>query len=601
MSYTHHISLNGSDYIQVYPTNGVEVTTEQEPNCIFFRDKVSEVKINRAQNTSIYDSLESYFTNKSTYNTQIEYEIYKGVRTGTAFYKALFSILDCSINTENKYIVIPMRTNDKYREVMEKYDVTFDITPTILNKQIGVQSIATIVWNAGGPGGIADFDTFTEGAEPGIISSLINTLGIVPQARYTNLGNVVSQDVIVTRVKAYTDSGATGLEMRLDDGAGGDKSFGGPVAITGTGYYAAASAASSPLYFVLYAPALFSGSITIDIWVVTNRVSYGGVAFTSLVDEFISDMGLALTVDSTILDNDALPSDAPSTIDAWITSYASGNYVTATQTTNILNDFFIGNARRWDESYEKYNLSLSVIMRDLANALNMYWYIDDDGAFRIEHKMYFDYLYFDCTPILTSTYLAYKPEVDALTYIARKEEIASREEFTWAQNTYEDADFNGLPIIYDVFETSTNIKKYELGLTTDVNFLVNSADSSKSGWVYYHVKYFDLATDIYIVDYTVGTLSSTEKLNGYFSWANIHNNYWSYGRMSENANINGVDVTADSVIPFVEQEGIKFPYPTAISWYTRITTSMGDAYIISMTRELYSDFISFKLAYNLYE
>lgn len=601
MSYTHHISLNGSDYVQVYPTNNVEVTTEQEPNCIFFRDKVNEVKINKSLNPTVYDALESYFTDKTKYNLQLEYEIYNGTRTGTAFYKGLFSIMDCSINMETKFITIPMRTNDQYREIMEQYEVTFDITPTIIDKQIGVQDIATIVWNAGAPGGVSDFDSFTEGASPGIITSLINALGTSPQARYTSMGNVVSNDVIVARVKSYSDTDGTGLEMRLYDGAGLDSSIEGQVAITGTGYYAATATATSPLYFVLYAPSAFHGSITLDIWIVTNRVLYGGMPFTSLIDEIIDDMGLTLDVDSTIIDNDALPSDAPSTIDTWITAHSSGNYVTETETSNTLNTFFIGNSKRWDASYEKYNLSLSDIMLDLANSLNMYWYIDADGAFRIEHKMYFDYLYLDSTPILTSTYVAFKPEVDAMIYVAEKETVASREEFQWMQATYNDVDFNGLPIIYDVFETSTYIKEYNIGrVTTDIDFLING-ESTKSGWIYYNVRYFDLTTDIYIVDYTTGTLSGSEKLNGYFSWANVHNNYWTYGRMSENANINGSDVTVDTVIPFVGQEGIRFPYPTAIPWYNRITTSFGDAYIKSMTRELGSDFISFKLAYNPYE
>ena len=71
MSYTHHISLNGSDYTQVYPTNSVEINTEFEPGCIFMRDKADTIKLNYDDNATIYASLESYFTDKTKFDVQI--------------------------------------------------------------------------------------------------------------------------------------------------------------------------------------------------------------------------------------------------------------------------------------------------------------------------------------------------------------------------------------------------------------------------------------------------------------------------------------------------------------------------------------------------
>ena len=126
-----------------------------------------------------------------------------------------------------------------------------------------------------------------------------------------------------------------------------------------------------------------------------------------------------------------------------------------------------------------------------------------------------------------------------------------------------------------------------------------SEDGTKSGMVFYDCAPY--GSNKFIVKYATGTLSGNPKSNGYLSWANLHNNYWSWGRMSENANINGSDVTVDSVEPFLEQDGVKFPYATAIPWYNEITSSIGAGKILTMSRELDSDFITFKLSYNPYE
>lgn len=607
MSYTHHISLNGSDYVQVYPTNKVEITTEQEPECIFFRDIVNDIKINKELNSSMYDSLETYFTDKTTFNDQLEYEIYAGPRAGDPFYKALFSISDCTIDLEKKFINIPMRTNDEYREILENWENIYGVSTPY---KIAVPTNQSITWVAGSPNStIADFDTFTEGASSNIITSLINSSGIPsdPECRHFSLGNItdVSPPAIVTvYVKEYTKNSGSDLEIRVWNDSDVDITDEGSVTINDEGYFSISiDTTASPANFLLYAPDLFNGSITLEVWFSnSDYVGIGaGMKFIDMIEDYLTDtgiggMGLTIGVESTFFNNDALPSDAPSSISTWIGSNPNGNYVIES-TTNRLNNFCSGNGERWDDAINTQYLTLKTWLNAIKDFMQVYWYIDADGDFRLEHKMYFEKLWEDSTPIVVSTYSAYNPEVDRQLIEYNKSLIYAREEFSQAQTT-SDQDFIGLPIIYDIFETIGQTLKYSQSITADVMYML-SDDGNKSGIVFYDcVPYGSL---VFVVTYATGALSSVYKSNGYLSWANLHSNYWSWGRMSENANINGSDVTVDSVEPFLEQDGVKFPYATAIPWYNEITSSVGAGKILTMSRELDSDFITFKLSYNPYE
>ncbi len=44
--YTYHISFNGSDYTEVYPTNPIKIKGKRDKFIV--RDEISEVKINKS-------------------------------------------------------------------------------------------------------------------------------------------------------------------------------------------------------------------------------------------------------------------------------------------------------------------------------------------------------------------------------------------------------------------------------------------------------------------------------------------------------------------------------------------------------------------------
>jgi len=616
LSYTYHISLNGSDYTEVFPSNAIEVTTEREDDVIFHRDKVNDVVLSKVENTTIFASLETYFTTKANFNDQLEFEIYDGVRTGTAFYKGLFSISDCTLDKELKTITIPIRTNDRYREVLEVYEVA-DYN-SFISRVIAGDYDTISSWIAGSPEeadvgtGINDFDTWTQ-SDNYTITNIENNSGGSPeaQARHYSLGNISytagEHYYIYIYVSAYTKGTGDDLRMRVYDDADSELTSSSEDVITGTGWYGLeVDSSGTPAYFVLVSTGPGDWSITFQPFIASNLQFRDSACLpitgtNSFVTNALDNLSITIDSVSTFFYNDSLPSDAPSTIDTWITSNPNGNYVTE-DTTNHFENPAIGAGETWGERAQVTppKWSLKQIMDYLRDIFDVHWYIDDDGDFRVEHKKYFEKLYDDSTAITVSGYSDYKPETDSLSYAFRKELIYAREEFTQGQNT-SDADFVGEPIIYDVFETSPEIKKYNNSHTADLNYLTGD-NGSKSGMVIYDTVSTDIASGgSYIVKFTTGVLSSTAKKNAYLSWANLHSNFWSWGRMSENLNVNGSDTTADSVAYFLEQEGVKFHYPNAIPWYNKVTGSLGDAKILSMTRDLDSDFVTFKLGYNPYE
>lgn len=71
MSYSYTISFNSSDYFPLLPNNDITVKGEWVQDTFIFREKLSEVKITKTLNNSIYTTLESYFDDPTKFETRI--------------------------------------------------------------------------------------------------------------------------------------------------------------------------------------------------------------------------------------------------------------------------------------------------------------------------------------------------------------------------------------------------------------------------------------------------------------------------------------------------------------------------------------------------
>ena len=77
MKYTYEISFNGSDYSDLTPGNEIEMSGEWLEGTKIWRESISDLKITKAQNSTIYNTLESWFEDPTKFETRIFIKILK--------------------------------------------------------------------------------------------------------------------------------------------------------------------------------------------------------------------------------------------------------------------------------------------------------------------------------------------------------------------------------------------------------------------------------------------------------------------------------------------------------------------------------------------
>jgi len=105
MKYTYQISFNGSDYSDLSLTD-VQMSGEWITGTKIWRENISDLKITKTENSSIYDTLETWFTDSSKFTTRIFVKIYKNSVEDSTHW---FGIKWGKINRETKtYEVQPL-------------------------------------------------------------------------------------------------------------------------------------------------------------------------------------------------------------------------------------------------------------------------------------------------------------------------------------------------------------------------------------------------------------------------------------------------------------------------------------------------------------
>jgi len=618
MAKHYYISFNSIDFTEIFPVNNPVATQSQTEGTRVWRESVDEIRLTKTDNSTVYDTLHSYFIDKTKFDTEIEIEIYTGtLATGVLYWKGLFSISDTVDNFQNTVAVLnPLRINDVYRPILEQAErqVELDAARTILEqKRIGYSESITIgpAWTNPAAGYNA-LDTIN--ATGGSVLTAIATTDADTNAVSVILPALVNNDIVIIDVAGYTRNSGAQPMFNIEYGAGSasmtDEGF--KTIATGTMGFTVSSTQAAPRLVMRTQP-VPAGSFNIqDLTFTARKITAAndhtgaGELLMTFMNTFISSttyMGIVAlngNVVSTFFDNDALPTGAPSTISTFITANPNGNYVTEVA-TNELKYTIIGLLREWfGVNNSSFKLSFNDIMGQLRDMFQVYWFIDADGKFRIEHEKYFVRQVDDSTPIV----LADPTEVDAREYKYNKGQIASTETFQWAQSANED--FVGNDIIYNNFETTNNSKGYSLNyVTTDIKYVIdNISDASNNGLGLYQCNILtglDDGIDLYEINASTGALSSALIANAEFSWANLHEKYWSWSRMAEDATVNAGAVTMDSAIRFLEQGSIRFFYATAIDPFTMVTATLTGGAPIEIKRDLETDYVELILGFDPYK
>ena len=138
MAKHYYISFNSVDFTEIFPDNNPVGTKSQLQGTRIWREEVDEIKLTKTSNSSVYDTLHSYFIDKTKFDTEIEIEIYSGTKTsGVLYWKGLFSISDTEDNFQNTVAVLNLfRINDDYMAILEKADIQYelDVSTSILEQ-----------------------------------------------------------------------------------------------------------------------------------------------------------------------------------------------------------------------------------------------------------------------------------------------------------------------------------------------------------------------------------------------------------------------------------------------------------------------------------
>ena len=620
--YTYWINFNKAvpSWTEFFPNEEAQAINKQPSDREFYRENVEEIKINRKRgdkdNSTVYDLLESWFTDKTKFNDEIEIEIYRGTRSGTLYYAGFFSISDTSLDNEYKTFAVTPRIDDDYRDIVDIAETDFDVLDnSVFSEDIIVGEFDALgAWSAGSPNAtFNDFDTFT--GSGGSLGPVIDSDAGNTEARFRDLGAVTNMKKVVIKILSFTLNAGTGPYFDIFSNADASITDEGAQQVTAAGTLEFTINSSENGNLVLHTtPANQTTNFSMSFQVIKEGdLNLNDAAlFMDFIEKFITHIalmnisGFAGKVKSTFINNDALPSDAPSSIVSFMTTNPNGNYVTGIVVTNKLNGFLISETQEWvTASITDNTVNFNNIMDDLKEVIQAGWYIDADGDFRIEHIKYFEKLWDDSTAIdLTSApFSKYKPNIDNNELSFSKGLLANREQFTWQQGdtVINSEDFVGVDIIYDNLETVSNVLKHETrSITTDIQYLVdNPGDAGSSGFVYLYGLVLDSGD--YLIEFELGELSATQILNGHFSWANLHQKYWSWRRMAEDATLNNSAETFDSVVKFLEQSNVKFGIQTTVDGFTKITTSQGNGRQIETKRDLDSDFLTITLGYDPYE
>ena len=185
-------------------------------------------------------------------------------------------------------------------------------------------------------------------------------------------------------------------------------------------------------------------------------------------------------------------------------------------------------------------LTLKDMLKWLRDMFNVYWRVEGTD-FRLEHISYFEGTNGED---LTSTQPTIVNNRNSFTF--DNDKLIPRESFSWMDPTT-DPDFAGLDIVYPNSCTDPELEPEETTLDrvfTDLGRVDSLPDSvSDEG-------FFFLATDLisatYYINRETGEGSGDIKANAHLSWANLHENYLTWGRMQATGTLNNVSQTFNS-------------------------------------------------------
>jgi hypothetical protein len=594
----YYISFDaGVNYTEFFPTNTPKILIQKETGEIFFRNKVDKFKIGRLKNstliipvlgTTVYDTLEAWFFDNTKFSTEIKYKI---TIKSTEKFRYYDNIQAGNIDQQNRIYECTPEPDDLYRPILAQYDRKWQqrTADTLFAHKndfcYPVLNTAYFVNDA-----VKPFTTWV----PDVAHSITwgnNTNDVAWAYNDLDILTVIGSIIIII-IKNFVLVAGTEPKMQLRE----DVSDGGPVLsnsvnVTAGGKYILRQTANSGtgnVYLELSQVDLIggsSGSFTYEVFLPTAKES-GGKLY-DIIYGCINDaafMNLSYTVKSTILWNDALPTNPPPTILAYITANPNNDYVLSAAA--IWNEKSLGAAygALWLSRVDSFTTAkediIELSFKDLMTLLKkirMYWFIDNDNNFRIEHEYYFrDYAV--QADLTSATYSADKPEVDRKRYSYEMSDIANQ--INYSENNESHEDWLAYPVIYSTTLTEKNIRDISFAdLTTDFEYIRdNVGTASNTG-----VMLLKTIGNTYMADIDQSIITTTNYYaNCKLGWAYLVLNYYKFFAETKSGTVNnGTAITYTHVKEYLKQGNIRFKMTADLDWKKPFTLSIGIGWLIS--------------------
>jgi len=565
----YYISFNaGVDWTEFWPSNTPALKLTREPQEAFKRWRIDKFKIVRSKNSSVIDIIAGMFYDKTDFGTDIKYKIQD---LGTDKFYFVAPVISGSFDDEKSVYEVNPEPDDLYRPILQKYQKKWDNTTLLfgLSDNFYYPVIASSLFTN------STFDTFTD------VAKLVNYThtGAVPGEQVagndiTNTPNGRVVTIIISNL-SYTGTAPT---MVLVDAPSGTE-YSNKVNITANGRYELLMAgvpATVQLEFAVVNISGVSRSGSFNYLVYNPTAAQSGEYVYDILDAIINGanyFNLSYTIVSTILWNDALGTDPPASIDTYITANPTNDYVL--EAAAIWNNLWLS---RTDvlttDKEENIELSLKDLMDILKLKLRLWWLIDEDGSFRIEHEKYLRE-YDPQIDLTSATYDADKPEIDNKVYNYEQADLYNQINFSENNASYTDW-ITFAKIEYPILATSLNVKDIDLqGVSTDALYISeNPDDANSNGLILLRLDANDcVQLDASMI--TAGVYYPNQKL----SWAWLTDNYMNYFAEAETGTNEEGAHTFTHVKEFLKQKKIKFRYSGTLLWYKPLTLSKGVGWI----------------------
>jgi hypothetical protein len=588
---TYYISF-GSTWIQFYPSNEPILKLEQEAGEIFKRWKVDRFRITRTKNSSVYCILMNMFFDSLSYGTEIGYRI---DINGVAKYYFKDLIRAGTLNAQNEVYECTPDPDDNYEPILRQYTKKWDNADGklfLFDQSIYYPKSATDTFLN------IDFDSFGDTLQS------INYIhgGIVPGREYAR-SDIANPHIGATVVLIIRNLTYTGDEPWMQLVTTGLVSCSNQVYITGNGKYELTMTASTGTAVLLEMSVLNltgsskQGSFDYDLYLPTVQNTGGGAKVYNLIDRILNHanyfaLNPVCSVVSTILWNNSLGSDPPVAIDTYMTANPNNDYVIEEAAIwNYLDihrvDMFTTNQS------DNVELSFRDIM-DILKKLRLYWFIDEDGKFRIEHEKYFRS--YDSQADLTDiSFARYQPEIDHFIFSYEGEQYNQIN--LVEENTANEDWIPKMKIEYDPLITSNQIKDERNQVTTDFkNVIDNPVSVSNSGLILLRLNASDnlLMNESLI---TSGTFYANQKLSP--AWLSRY--YMDYFAEAPSGTLVTGIHSFVHIKETVKQSGVKFFWNVDLDWKKPFTLSFGTGWISAAEYYPETGWYSIDVLYNPYE